>query len=104
MPKYFNLWELDYNKMPPDPKERAAIVKKLMEITKKFSQDHPGSDWGQFLGENKGYASGSESWKDLAIIHQALMPYVRFYEVHQVVSMEESEEIFNTMMAMMQKQ
>lgn len=102
MPKYFNLWEMDTTRMPTDPNERMAVLKKLLEITKQYLKENPGSEWGAFIGESKGYSSGSVSWQELTKVQQMLAPYVHF-KIYQAVSVEELEEFYKPMMAKAQQ-
>ncbi len=97
MPKLFNLWEMDMSRMPTDPNERMAILRKLMEITKQYLKENPGSEWGAFIGENKGYSMGAKSWQNLTKITQMLAPYVRC-KIYQAISVDEVEELFKSLM------
>lgn len=99
--KYFCLWEMDMSKMPTDPKEKAAAMMKMIEMTKEGQKTHPGWEWGNFVGENKGYATATGDAKELMKSTLAFSPYVQF-KVYQAASIGEFEEAFKSFMSTMQ--
>ena len=102
MPKYFSLWEMDMSRVPNDPKERAAQTTQMIEMTKQWLKDNPGTEWGIFLGESRGYVMGGKTPEDVGKVALAFSPYVQ-NKVYQACSINEFEEIFKSMMSMMQK-
>jgi hypothetical protein len=98
MPRYLSLWEIDPSKMPNDPKERLTLLKKMSDMTKKTLKEHPGSEWGAFVGENGGFSISSTSATpvELTAVSQMFLPYVQF-KVHQVISSEEFDEVFKAL-------
>lgn len=100
VPRYMNLWEIDDSKVPTDPKERLALLMKMTEMTKQTLKEHPGTEWGIFLGENKGFSvsSSNATWQDMQKTTQTFAPYVKS-EVCQVLSIEEAEQVLKSMMS-----
>jgi len=92
MPKYFMTWEMDPNRVPIDLKERGTLWSGMVEMIKQQIRDGTTSDWGAFVGENKGYSVGEQSPLDLAKTLQQFYPYATF-EVHQVMSIDEIAEL-----------
>ena len=91
MAKYFVTWESDMSKVPTDPKERAAMRMKMLEMTKQSMNEGKIIDWGVFLGGYKGYAVGQGSAMDMAMGTQQFAPYVKF-KVQEVLSVDEMLE------------
>ena len=100
MPKYLSLWEMDDSKMPTAPDERAAVMTKMIALTKQYLKDNPGGEWGAFIGENKGYGIGGKTPQDIIKLTFMFAPYVKF-KTYQTVSIDEVEEVFKAMMAQM---
>ena len=100
--KYVVLWETDYSKLPSDPKESGAILMKLLEMTKQWLKSKPGSEWGLFIGEGKGYSLAEGDPNEVMKNTFMFSPYVKF-KVYQAASIDEWEETLKSMMAMMQK-
>ena len=99
MPKYLNLWEVDTSRMPSDPNERMALLKKMAEMTKQFLKEKPGSQWGMSLDGSQGFSlsSGSGTWQEMSMSMMAFAPYIKS-KVYQVMSIEEAEELLKSMM------
>ena len=100
--KYIGLWEMDNSKIPTDPKESAALMMKFNEMTKQWLNKYPGSEWGIFIGENKGYCSmvGANA-RDIMLATLAFSPYVKF-QTYQAADINEHEEAFKAAMSMIQ--
>jgi len=98
MPRYFSIWEMDQTKMPADPKERLALLKQMSDMTKKWLKEHPGSEWGGFVGEGKGFAISATSGTALEMNMVSLMfaPYVK-NTVYQAISIEEFDEVLKAL-------
>jgi len=92
MAKYFMTWEADESLWPSDPKEQGTLGMKLAEMVKQGMKEGKTSDWGVFVGGDKGYAvvegNAVDLYKDLQQYH----PYINF-TVHQVLSIDELVEI-----------
>ncbi len=97
MSKYVTLWEMDMSKIPTDPKESSAVMTKMIEMTKQWLKDNPGTEWGTFIGENKGYVLGGKSPQDVMKTTLMFSPYVQF-KVYQAASINEVEEVYKSMM------
>ena len=91
MGRYLITWEVDMSRVPTDPKERAAMRTKLLEMTKQALQQGTISDWGTFPQGFKGYAIGQGSATDMAIGTAQFSPYVTF-NVQEVMSVDEMLE------------
>ena len=85
------------SKVPTDPKERAAMRMKMLEMTKQNLKEGKISDWGIFLGGYKGYAIGEGSAVDMAIGTAQFSPYVTF-NVEEVLSVDEMLEATKSLM------
>lgn len=91
MAKFLNLWEGDASKMPADPRERAEIFGKLIEMTKKMLAEGKISDWGQFAGGGAGYVISEGTAIDMHKMQMLFAPYIRSH-VHPVLSVDEVAE------------
>jgi hypothetical protein len=91
MSKFLNLWEVDSSKMPTDPNERAALVGKLIEMTKKMLDEGQVTDWGIFAGGGAGYAIAGGTEADAYKRTLPFAPYIKF-QVHPVLSIDEMAE------------
>jgi hypothetical protein len=97
MPKYVLLWEMDSSRMPPDPQARMAAIMKMSEMTAQALKDKKISEWGVFVGENKGYAIAEGSWQDVMQGSLLFAPYV-INKVYQAASLEEATSVIKAMM------
>ena len=97
MAKYLITWKSDMSRIPTDPKERAAMRMKMLEMTKQNLKEGKISDWGIFLGGYKGYAIGQGSAIDMAIGMAQFAPYVTF-NVQEVLSVDEMLETMKSLM------
>ena len=97
MSKFLNLWEGVPGTMPVDPKQRAELLGKMMEMTKKAMDDRQITDWGIFPGGSSGYAIGEGSVADMLKGTMQFAPYIRF-TVHPVLSLKEMGEVMKSMM------
>ena len=97
MPRILNLWEMDYSRMPADPNERAAILGKQIEMTKKMLDEGRISDWGVFAGGGAGYGIGPGDASEVLKNVMAFVPYVKFHS-HPVLSIDEAAGVLKSMM------
>ena len=97
MSKYLIIWEADESLWPTDPKEYDALVSKLAEMVKQDMKEGKTSDWGIFVGGDKGYAVGEGNALDLYKDLQRYHPYMNFM-VHQVLSIDELLEVWKSSM------
>lgn len=96
MAKYLMLWELDRNKIPVDPEERAAGWKPLINLVKQDLEKGIIKDWGAFLGEMKGFLIAEG--EDLAInmMIQQYTPYA-YFQTFPIAPVGLVEEMVNTL-------
>jgi hypothetical protein len=97
MAKFLNLWEVDSSKMPANPRERAALIGKQIEMTKKMLDEGQITDWGLFAGGGAGYAVGEGTEADTFKRTQQFAPYIKF-QVHSALSIDEVAEVMKSMM------
>ncbi|UCH43339.1 MAG: hypothetical protein JSW16_02010 [Dehalococcoidales bacterium] len=97
MPKYLIMWELDADKVPIDPKERAQGWLLMTDMIKQDLIEGKDSDWGCFVGQTRGYAITEQSEIDVMKDLQRFFPLVRF-EAHQVVSIDDIATLAKSMM------
>ena len=97
MPKFLNLWEVDNSKMPTDPNERASLIGKQIEMTKKMLDEGQISDWGIFAGGGAGYAIGEGTEADIFKRTMQFGPYIKF-QVYPVLSIDEMSEVMKSLM------
>ena len=96
MSKILNLWEMDYSRMPVNPSERAALLGKQMEMTKKMLDEGRISDWGVFAGGGAGYGIGPGDATEVLKNVMAFVPYVKF-QSHPVLSIDEVAVVMKSM-------
>jgi len=97
MSKYITLWEMDNSKMPIDPNERAALLGKMTEMTKKMLGEGKITDWGIFAEGNAGYSISKGTEADVLKRVMQFMPYCKF-QVHPVLSIDEVTELMKSVM------
>jgi hypothetical protein len=88
MSKYLNLWEVDNNKMPLDPEERAALIGKQLEMTKKMLDEGQVIDWGLFAGGGAGYAIAEGTEADMLKRTMPFAGYIKF-KIHPILSVDQ---------------
>ncbi len=88
MAKYFMTWEADEHLWPIDSKEQAALGMKLGKLIQRATKEGKLSDWGIFIGGDRGYAIGEGNAVELYAELQQYHPYIDFM-VHQVLSIDE---------------
>jgi len=98
MAKYLILWKTKPNSMPTDPKEAATQMKNVMDMTKRMLKDHPGWDYGMFLGEEEGYILGEMSPEEIQTGGMMFGSFVSS-KVYQILSLDEVEKISKSVMA-----
>ena len=98
MPRYLSIWEMDRSKVPADPKERMAFLKKMLEMTKQALKDNPGSQWGISISGTEGFAlsPARRKWQDAAKGAWTFAPFIKG-KILQVMSAEEAEDVLNSM-------
>lgn len=97
MSKFLFLWEAAPGYMPVDPKQRAEILGKLMEMTKKWLEERKGNDWGIFPGASAGYAISEGTEADALKVAMQFGPFIKF-TVHPVLSLKQAGDVMKSMM------
>lgn len=90
------IWELNYEHIPVDPKERGAGYEMLLAMVKQDIEGGMTKDWGNFVGEASGYNVVEGSEVDINKMVQQYSPFVRF-KTHPVVSVEQVEEVIKSL-------
>ncbi|UCG82822.1 MAG: hypothetical protein JSW38_11660 [Dehalococcoidia bacterium] len=88
MAKYFISWETDESLWPSKPKEQGSLALKLGGMVKQDIEDGKVTDWGVYVGGDRGYMIAEGEAVDLYRNLQRFHPYVDFM-VHQVVSIDD---------------
>ena len=95
MAKYLINWEADISRWSTDPKERATMSTKMVEVIKQDMKEGKTLDWGMFVGGAAGYTvvegNAPEVYKDL----RQYYPYMTF-KVQQVLSPDEALEVWKS--------
>lgn len=96
MGKYLLLWQLDSDRVPVDPNERAAGWTGLMAMVKQDLEKGISKDWGAFVGEGGGYAIAEGTETEVSIMTQQYSPYVQF-ETHPIMSVNQVEDMLKAL-------
>jgi hypothetical protein len=78
MGKYLVLLEVDQTKIPMDPKERGEGWGMLMAMVGQDIKKGITKDWGEFVGENKGYAISEGTELEVMRSLQQFVPFCTF--------------------------
>ena len=97
MAKYLILIKFNETLWPKDPKESAALLGKMMALTKRDLQSGQLKDYGYYLGGGYGYAISGQSPEDIQKVVIQFSPYATF-EVHPVFSLTEIENVWQSTM------
>ena len=97
MSKFLTLWEIDNSRWPADSKERAALIGKQLEMTKKMLDEGKITDWGIFAEGGAGYSIGVGTEADTLKRTMQFAPYIRF-KVQPVLSIAEAAEVMKSLM------
>jgi len=97
MAKFLTLWEMDSSKVPTDPKERATLLNRQIEMTKKMLAEGQILDWGLFAGGGAGYSIAEGTEADALKRVMQFMPYVKF-QVQPVLSIDAVAEVMKSLM------
>jgi hypothetical protein len=96
MGKYLVLWEVEQSRMPIDPKERGAGLGALITKVKQDIEKGKVKDWGNFVGEPRGYDVFEGTELELMNTLQQFVPFVSF-KVHQIASLSQVEEMIKAL-------
>jgi hypothetical protein len=97
MSKFLYLWETVPGTMPADPKQRAEVLGKMLEMTRKWVEERKGNDWGIFAGGGAGYGLGEGTEADALKVAMQFGPYIKF-TVYPVLSVKQAGEVMKSMM------
>ena len=96
MGKYLVLWKMVKARLPIDRKERAAGWGPLVAMVKKDIEKGKIKDWGNFVGESKGYNIFEGTEIKLMNHVQQFVPFADF-EVHPVATIGQVEEMIKAL-------
>ncbi len=96
MPKYLILWEIDQRRIPTGRKDRGTGWNFLLSMIKEQIKQGLTKDWGLFVGETKGYSIMEGTEVEVTNATQKYVPFA-FYEVKQVMSIEQTEEVIKNL-------
>ena len=96
MAKYLILWELDWTKIPVNPKERGELWGPMIEMVRQGISDGITKDWGAFLGEMRGYSVAEGTEAEILNLLQPYAPFVKFTS-HPIASLSQMEEIIKNL-------
>jgi hypothetical protein len=96
MGKYLILWEVDQNKIPVDPKERAEGWGMLMAMVRQDIEKGLTKDWGSFVGETSGYSINEGTEVE---VMKGLQQYVPFciFKVYPIATENQVNEMIKTL-------
>jgi hypothetical protein len=96
MAKYLILWEGVPENMPTDPGQRATLLGKMMEMTKKSLDDGDITEWGIYSDGSAGYAMATKDGANCLKGAMQFMPYYKFSS-HEVLSLAEVAQVMQSM-------
>jgi len=99
MGKYLNIWELDLNRVPEDPKEQLELFTKLQNMVKEDMENGPIKDFGMFLGGDSGYTIEEGTEEEVAICAMRYSPFVKC-KIQSVISTEQIDDIMKKFASM----
>ena len=99
MPKYLLIWTIDQNRIPIAPKDRASAYKVLTAAIKDDIDSGRTKDWGNFAGQNVGYAVFEGTHLQLGLMLQKYIPWVIF-ETHEISSLDDVNEMLEELIKM----
>jgi hypothetical protein len=96
MGRYLIMWEADESRIPVNPEERKLGWLGAIEMTKLDIKSGLTKDWGNYIGEPKGFsiAEGTEDEVGRSLLKY--IPYFRF-KVYPVVTIETTEKNIKAM-------
>jgi hypothetical protein len=96
MARYLVLWEIDKDKIPLDPKQRADGWLMLMGLIRKDFERGFLKDWGSFISEINGYAVIEGTEVEVELFTNQYLPLV-FFEIHPIATADQIEEYLKIM-------
>ena len=96
MGKYLVIWKMVNARLPIDRKERAAGLGPLVSMVKQDIEKGKIKDWGNFVGEARGYNIFEGTEIELMNHVQRAVPFADF-EVHPIATIGQVEEMLKTL-------
>ena len=96
MAKYLVLWQIDTTKTPVTPQEQRAMYEGSLAMVEQDGKSGISKDWGQFIGENRGYGIAEGTEVEIASMLQKYVPYIQF-ELHPVMTTRMIRQVIKTM-------
>ena len=96
MAKYLVLWRIDTTRIPATPQEQRAMYEASVAMVEKDAKTSVSKDWGQFVGEDRGYGIADGTEVEIAAMLQQYAPFVQF-EVHPVLTTRMVRQVIKTM-------
>ena len=96
MGKYMVLWEIDQTKIPVDPKERKDSWSLFMAVVRQDIEKGIVKDWGNFIGETRGYSINEGSEVEVMNALQQFVPYATF-TVHPIATEDQVNEMIKAL-------
>lgn len=96
MAKYLIIWDLDWNLIPPDMKDRATAWKVFLDFIREDMKKGLTKEWGTFTGEMSGFTVNEGTEIEIMQGLQRYVPFVRF-EAHHVSTIDRIEELTKLM-------
>jgi hypothetical protein len=84
MAKYLILWQIDTTRVPGTPQELRAMYEGSLAMVEQDAKTGISKDWGQFVGEPRGYGIAEGTEVEIAKMLQKYVPYLQF-ELHPVM-------------------
>ncbi|OGO07535.1 MAG: hypothetical protein A2Y92_05640 [Chloroflexi bacterium RBG_13_57_8] len=98
MSKFLILWEGVPGTAPADPKERAAMLGKLLEMTKQALEKGQIKDWGLFAGGGSGYSIMEGTEAEVLRTAMQFQPSIAC-KAHAVLNVTQVIEVMKSMTA-----
>ncbi len=98
MARYMALWEVDRTRIAVDRKERGTGWAGLMAMVRQDIEQGLFTSWGEFLGEECGYAVCEGTELDVLNALQRYVPFVKF-TVRPLASEEQVNEMIRALSA-----
>ena len=96
MGKYLVLWKMDNARLPIDRRERAAGLGTLFIKVKQDIEKGKIKDWGNFVGEGRGYSIFEGTEIELMNHVQQFVPFADF-EIHPIATIGQVEEMIKAL-------
>jgi len=96
MAKYLLLWRIDTSRTPATPQEQRALYEASLAMVEQDAKTSVSKDWGQYVGESRGYGIAEGTEVEVAAMLQKYAPFVQF-EVYPVMTTRMVRQVIKTM-------